>query len=129
MEEFSLSSLGCGVSGCLIPLLIVGGAIYVIVRRGFEMKHLFERGEAGTAEVIKKHRRQSVRGPASSAHLRYRFQDRYGRVRERQVAVSEEEYERYQVGDEIEIVYLPDKSRVNAMKSMVELTRSAKSGH
>ena len=127
VDGFSLADLGSGVSGCLIPLLIVGWVIWVIVQRGFQIQRLVKGGVPGTGQVVKRFR-QHRRGGGGEPYLRYAFQDSYGRAFERKVGVSEEEFERYREGDSIDIVYLPGKPRVSATKAMVELSRSATRG-
>lgn len=109
----------------LIGLGIVGAVIFMIVRRGFQMKDLAHKGVVAQGTVIKKFRRGSASRPQSHAYLRYEFLAPTGKRLERSIAVGEEIFDQYEVGSKIDIVYVKDKPEVNGAKYMVNLSREA----
>ncbi len=108
-----------------IVAAIVLAIIAVIVRRGLQMKQLAHHGVPGQAEIVLKHRRRTSPGHQTAGYLKYRFDAPLGQTLTNRIAVSEEIFARYEVGDPIEIVYLPDKPGVNGAKYMVNLSRKA----
>ena len=103
-------------------LLIVGGIIFQVIRRGLQIKKLAQEGLLTRALILRKGTRPVGKG-ASSPRLFYQFTDPLGRIRRRSVHVSWEIYEASREGGEIEIVYLPQDPGVNAAKYMVDLVR------
>ncbi len=57
----------------LIPVAILLGVIFMIVRRGLQMKNLAHQGVVGQTRVEKKFTRQSGSGGMSATYLRYEF--------------------------------------------------------
>lgn len=107
-----------------LPPLIIAGMIWQVVRRGYQMKDLVERGKPITGEVVNK---VKFRGTASggSRYLRYRFRDGDGQYYSHKIAIGIDDFKRYEPGQPIELVYLPDNPKVSAAATMVELTREA----
>lgn len=106
-----------------LAILLAIGA--VIVRRGLQMKALAHGGVPGEAEIVQKHRRRTSPGHQTAGYLKYQFDTAQGHTLSNRVAVSEEIFSKYQVGDPIDIIYLADKPGVNAAKYMVNLSRKA----
>lgn len=111
--------------GLWIALAILAAIIAVIVRRGLQMKALAQNGVPGQAEIVLKHRRRTSAGHQTAGYLKYQFDAPLGQTLTNRIAVSEEIFARYEVGDPIEIVYLPDKPGINGAKYMVNLSRKA----
>jgi len=109
----------------LIPVAIILGVIFMIVRRGLQMKNLAHHGVVGQARVEKKFSRQSGSGGMSATYLRYEFHGPDGQLYSNKISVSLEIYEQYEENDSIDIVYLEDKPGVNAARYMVNLSREA----
>ncbi len=109
----------------VIGAAIIAAVIFIIVRRGFQMKDLAHNGVVAQGTVIKKFRRGSGSRPQAHAYLRYEFLAPTGKRLERSIAVGEEVFEQYEVGSKIDIVYVRNKPEVNAAKYMVNLSREA----
>ncbi len=111
--------------GLWIGVVILLAIIALMVRRGFQMKALAHDGVPGQAEIVLKHRRRTSPGHQTAGYLKYQFDAPLGRTITNRIAVSEEVFSRYEVGDPIDIVYLPDKPDINGAKYMVNLSRKA----
>jgi hypothetical protein len=111
--------------GLWIGLAILLVIFAVIVRRGLQMKALAHDGVPGQAEIVLKHRRRTSPGHQTAGYLKYQFDAPLGQTLTNRIAVSEEVFSKYEVGDPIDIVYLPDKPAVNGARYMVNLSRKA----
>ena len=107
----------------LMFLLIVGGIVVVVVRRGLQMKKLVEHGVPVTGKVTDRKSRSTSTGGSATHHLRYEFTAPDGRTYAHRITVTGDEYQSFRDGDEIDLVYLPDNPKVSAQASMVELLR------
>jgi hypothetical protein len=107
-----------------VLLLFIAVMIWRIVRRGYQMKDLVERGKPITGEVVNK---VKFRGTSSvrNRYLRYRFRAGDGQYYSHKIAIGSDDFARYEPGQPIELVYLPDNPKVSAASTMVELTREA----
>ena len=109
----------------LIGPAIIIAIIFVIVRRGFQMKDLAHKEVVAEATVIKKFRRSGTSGGQGSGYLRYEFLAPNGKRLERSITVSEEIYSSHEEGSKIDVVYVEGKPQVNGAKYMVNLSREA----
>ena len=109
----------------LIGAAIIAAIIFTIVRRGFQMKDLANKGVVAQATVIKKFRRSSTSGGQGSGYLRYEFLAPNGKRLERTITVDEDVYNQYEQGLKIDVVYVEGKPQVNGAKYMVNLSREA----
>lgn len=109
----------------LIGLAIIAAIGFVVVRRGFQMKDLANKGVVAQGKVIRKFKRTSTGGRASHAYLRYEFFTPDGQRFERSIAVGEEVFKAHEEGGAIDVVYVPEKPTVNGAKYMVNLSREA----
>ena len=96
--------------GFWIGAAIVLAIIAVIVRRGLQMKALAHQGVPGQAEVVHKTRRRTTAGHQTAGFIKYQFEAPDGRRLSNRIAVSEEIFSKYQQGESIDIVYLPEKN-------------------
>lgn len=108
--------------GALLLFAVVG--VVVVVKRGFEVRRLAEDGITTQGTIEKKWQHRGS-GGRSTKRLRYAFTDHQGQRRSRAIIASETEHETLGVGQKVDVVYLRDNPRVNALASMVELVRGA----
>jgi hypothetical protein len=118
---FSFVDFAIGnIIGAIIPLLLVGYAVYVIIRRTFEMRWLATEGVESIGTVIRKstfrHKRYQIK---------YAYHDSFGREHQHAALVSRELYNNLEVGSPVKVVYLPRKPSVSALLSDVEVARRA----
>lgn len=106
----------------LIPLLIAYG-VYWFVRRAYQMKALVEQGVEGVGRIAGKHRFRGAAVKRGSKRLVYEFEGPDGRRYQGRFLASDTAYRDAEPGDELTIVYLPDRPWVNARKTLVEQTR------
>jgi len=105
-----------------IFLLIVGIAIYSIVKRGLDLKKLAAEGTTTTGKIVAKEYRKVGKGRRSPI-LTYEFQDALGTLHRRTIHVATSVYEAHQPGGPIAVVYLPDRPQTNAARYMIEQIR------
>lgn len=105
-----------------IFLLIVGIAIYSIVKRGLDLKKLAAEGTPTTGKIVAKEYRK-VGKQRRSPILTYEFQDAFGAVHRRTIHVATSVYEAHQPGGPIAVVYLPGHPQTNAAQYMVDRIR------
>jgi hypothetical protein len=113
------------IIGAIIPLLLVGYAVYAIIRRGFEMRRLATEGVETTGTVTQKvifRRRGRYRG---RYQIKYAYHDAFGKDYHRASLVSRELYDSLEVGSPVKVVYLPSRPSVSGLLSDVELARRA----
>ena len=113
-----------GYISALIGILIVGGMIWQIVARGFQMRQLVGNGVPGTARVVRKLQFRGRKSSMRVRYLRYEFTVN-GKTYSRKIAVSKDEFDRYVEGDPIEIVYVSNNPKISAAKTMVEMCTPA----
>jgi hypothetical protein len=118
---FSFVDFATGnIIGAIISLLLVGYAVYAIIRRGFEMRWLATEGVESIGTVIRKttfrHNRYQIK---------YAYQDSFGREHHNAALVSRELYNSLEVGSPVKVVYLPRKPSVSGLLSEVEDARRA----
>lgn len=109
----------------LIGGLIIVAIIVMVVRRGLQMKDLAHKGVVAKGRVVRKFRRTQAQGKHTSGYLEYEFTSALGQRHKRAIAVSEGVYGSHEEGDDIDVVYLPDRPQVNGARYMVNLSREA----
>jgi hypothetical protein len=107
-----------------IITLIVAAMIFVTVRRGLQMRSLAASGVAVKGKVVKKWR-NTKSTDTSSQRLRYQFEIGDGQTYAHAIVISIEEDQKYQIGDEVDIIYLPSNPKISALASMVALAQEA----
>ncbi len=106
--------------GLLVPVLIVGGIIFMAVRRGLQMRELCDHGIAVTGQIFSK---RSISGAKSSSRrwkLAYRYTDSSGATHEHTSVVSIEQYQKHDEGGPIEIVFSSKNPAFSAPKYLVD---------
>ena len=113
--------------GIAIGLLIVGNMIYFGIRRSLQMRKLALDGEITEATIIKKFKTHGLGGAASSTlrYVRYEYSDSSGKTYSHKSLVSDEQWNAYDVGDSIEIVYVKSDPTISGPKYLVDLAREA----
>jgi hypothetical protein len=115
-----------GLLYALIPVLLIGYTIFRLVRCGFEMKQLAERGIATTARIIDRQQFATARGTRrNDRYLRYEYTDDRGVKHTHRSHVTSSDWLAVAEGDSIPILYLPDKPAVSAPRDVVEKAREA----
>ncbi len=108
-----------------IGLVILAAIVVIVVLRGIQFTKLAHDGVAAEGKVIKKFRRHSSRGGMSTPYLRYEYLGPDRQRHEYKIAVTEEFYEKHEVGDAIEIVYVKSNPSISAAKYLVNQSREA----
>lgn len=108
-------------------LVVIVALILQIVRRGSQLKVLLDKGVPATARIIEKRKRTRQTGNMSknTYWLVFEFKAGDGQNHKGFPSVTETEFNAANEGDEVEIVYLPDKPGVNATKEMIKQLRQA----
>ena len=97
VTSFTLGNIG----GVLFILFFIVGAVYLVIRRGLEMRRLATEGVETTGTVVEKYRRRR-RG----SRIRYEYCDASGQKHQGRAGVSWEYYEAVKVGDPVKVVYI-----------------------
>ena len=116
VTSFTLDDMG----GVLFILFFIVDAVYLVIRRGLEMRRLATEGVETTGTVVEKYRRR--RG---GRRIRYEYCDASGQKHQGWAGVSWKYYEAVKVGDPVKVVYLPQRLSVSALLAEVELVRRA----
>ena len=95
--------------------------LFLVMRRGFQMKALAHHGVRVQGTVIKKFRRGS--GGQSAPYIRYEYNDSVGSSHQHKIVVSEAFWEQHEKGQPIEIVYVPDKPSISSARYLVDQAR------
>ena len=111
----------------LVPILVVAFVayfIYVVVRRGFELKQLLTDGVETSGTVVSKRRHRSSR--AGTTHqLIYQYHDPLGRAHKHASLVTSDVYDAHEEGRPIEVICSASRPEVSAPKYLVEHARPA----
>ncbi len=110
-----------------IPLLIVYW-VYRLVRRGYEIKALVERGVPVTARVTQRRKYNATGTKGGNKYVAYEFLGPDGATHNGRFAASDLQFDEADVGLPIEVVCLPDRPSVNATREIVELSRPSAAG-
>lgn len=107
----------------LIPFAIFAGMIYVIVRRGLQMKQLLADGVETTGLVVRQAKHSSSRSGMRHRYLRYEYHDSLGRAHTHQSLVPDDVWDAHMEGGSIDVVYSQRRPAVSAPKYLVEQVR------
>jgi|YNPMSStandDraft_2_1061718.scaffolds.fasta_scaffold11936_2 hypothetical protein len=117
VRSFTLGDIG----GVLFILFFIVGAVYLVIRRGSEMRRLATEGVETTGTVVEKYYRRRRGG----RRIRYEYCDTSGQKHQGRAGVSWEYYEAVKVGDPVKVVYLPQRPSVSALWAQVDSVRRA----
>jgi hypothetical protein len=107
----------------LVGLLIAGGMLIQIVRRGLVMKQLLADGVDAEAKVIS---RQRFHRQGSSRHyLRYEYRDAAGISHQQRSAVTGDTWQAHAEGAVFAIVYSRSRPQQSMPRALVEQARAA----
>lgn len=107
------------------PLLFVGRFVYVVVRRGLEMRDLAREGTGVQGRVVGKRSFARGRAHALQYQVTYEYRDAAGRGYRRAAFVSEDLWRHLAPGDPVGVVYLPGRPQVSALQADVDAARAA----
>lgn len=107
----------------LVLALVIGGLVFVVVKRGMEMTELAAHGVDVKGTVIDKRSIPAARSSTRKQKLVYAYTDTQGATHQHTSVVTYDTYDRYQVGDPIDIVYSSKRPAVSAMKEMIDFAR------
>ncbi|MBL7685653.1 MAG: hypothetical protein JNK65_06440, partial [Deltaproteobacteria bacterium] len=102
--------------------LIFSIVIYQIITRAKEMPLLVKEGVIVQAKIVSKSPKKTRR-----ENIDYEFQDALGKVYRRHITLPLALFDQVQVGDSIEVVYLPQNPKVSSGKYWVDQYRAAMS--
>lgn len=117
-------------SGCastlLIGALLVALAVWLVVRRGLELRRLVVDGVDVEGRVVEITRFVGKAGGASaSLYLRYEYVDSRGGTHQHRSMVSSEFAARHPAGSPIALVYSRSRPSVSSPRELVEQSRAA----
>jgi hypothetical protein len=107
--------------GVLFILLFIVAPVYLVIRRGLEMRRLATEGVETTGTVVEKYYRRRRGG----SRIRYEYCDASGQKHQGRAGVSWEYYKAVKVGDPVKVIYLPQRPSVSALWAEVDLVRRA----
>lgn len=112
--------------GFIAVLGFIGVFLFLIIRRGLQMKQLAHHGIPITGKILKIVRLGSVNHSRQSRNwrLRYTFTLADGRTYENGITPNEEE-RHLPVGGPIDLIYLPEKPEISATARMVKHAKGA----
>ncbi len=120
------------ISVVLLGLAPVAVGIYAAIRhiskRGNDLKRLCEQGHAVVGEVTEARAERRSRTDENH-YIRYTFKTRKDTFHERELKVTEHDFGKLKVGQDIDVVYLPDDPEISAFKSLVDQMREAMNRH
>jgi hypothetical protein len=112
------------IVGVLFILFFIVGGVYLVIRRGLEMRRLAAEGVETTGTVVEKYYRRRREGETIT-RIRYEYCDASGQKHQGWAGVSWEYYEAVKVGAPVKVVYLPQRPSVSALWAEVDLVRGA----
>ncbi len=107
----------------LLPAVVFGSTIFVIIRRGLQMKQLVADGVETTGLILERSRDVRSRSGARHRSLRYEYHDSLGRAHTHRSVVPDQVWKAHMEGGPIEIVYSQSRTAVSAPKYLIEQVR------
>ena len=105
-------------------LVFLAGIGWAIYSRGRELKMLMQDGVPVTGAVKRKLSFNSPKG-GRRYYLWYEFRPDSGKTYGRKIAVDAADFDRYEDGDPIDLIYLPGNPSISAARTMVDAVRSS----
>lgn len=109
----------------LVPVAILSAMIYMVVRRGFEMRQLVTDGVDAIGMVKAKLVHRSPKGSRRTHRIHYAYLDADGRAHENRSLVTHEFWSRHTEGGPIDIVFSKSQPHLSAPRHLVEQSREA----
>lgn len=106
--------------GLLVPVLIVGGIIFMAVRRGLQMRELCEHGVETTGRIYSKRSVTGGHRQSRAQKLAYEYTDNAGTIHRHTSVVPLAIYQDHEQGGTIRVVYSARKASVSAPKYLVD---------
>jgi hypothetical protein len=119
------AGIGSALSVLAVPVVFAGYALYAVARRGLEFQSLVREGVDADGWVVGKRSFDRGRASALKYQMTCEYRDVAGRTHRRTGFVSEELWRRLAPGDAVELVYLPRKPGVSALRDEVVAARHA----
>jgi len=117
------AGIGSALSILAVPIVFAGYALYAVVHRALEVQALAREGVEVDGRVVGTRSFARGRAGALKYQVTYEYRDGAGRVHRRTGFVSEELWRRLAPGAAVELVYLPRKPGVSAMRAEVLAAR------
>jgi len=109
----------------LVPVAILSAMIFIVVRRGFEMRQLTLDGVDAIGMIKAKLIHRSPKGHRRTHRLHYAYLDADGRAHENRSLVTYEFWSRHDEGGPIDIVFSRSHPHLSAPRHLVEQSRVA----
>jgi hypothetical protein len=124
----SVSAMTTLILSIVVPLLIVAGIAFMVVRRGLQMRELCDHGVMVAGTVLRKLKRPGPGNRSRLHKLAYGYMDDRGVSHERVSVVPQSVWDAYGEGAPIEVVYSSKRTQVSAPRYLVEQCRQALAG-
>lgn len=111
--------------GLLVPVFVLGGILFIAVKRGLQMRELCLHGIETSGLVVEKTSHRRGGGKSRTPRLFYTYTDKNGVTHKHASFVSWDAYEKHQQGGKIEVVYSAKNPAVSAPKYLVDQARAA----
>ncbi len=111
--------------GLIVPALIVGGIVFLAVRRGLQMRELCDHGIETVGRISGKRSLSNTGATNRQKKLVYSYTDRKGATHSHTSVVTPEVYEKFDKGDQIEVVYSSIRPEISAPKYLIDQCRKA----
>jgi hypothetical protein len=106
--------------GLLVPVLIVGGIIFMAVRRGLQMRELCDHGIETTGRIFSKRSVNGGHNHGRREKLAYEYTDNAGTIHRHTSVVPLAVYQAHEQGGTIPVVYSARKPSISAPKYLVD---------
>jgi hypothetical protein len=111
-----------------VPLLIVAAIVFMVVRRGLQMRELCDHGVMVSGTVLRKLSRPGPGNKSRLHKLAYGYMDDRGLSHEHISVVPQSVWDACGEGGPIEVVYSSKRTQVSAPRYLVEQCREALAG-
>ncbi len=107
-------------------LAVTGLAVWLLFRRGLEMYALTQRGRPVSGRVVERRARHSRGTAGRHRRVKLAYERPDTGPRSRWMVVSRSEWETLVDGAAVDLVYLPDRPSVFALRSLVNQARAVR---
>jgi hypothetical protein len=110
----------------VVIAIVCAAGVWLVVRRGAEVRALAGRGRLVTGRVVEKESRHGTSTAGRSRRVKLAYDHPEAGAQERWVVVGASEWEVLEAGEAVELVYLADQPAVFATRNLVNHARRAK---